>query len=181
MATLGQYGAGTESYFSLLRFLLFLNVLASVLGLCMVLLPMWLGAPPPGPPGAASNLTCGFYDPYLRGLVSFPTQLFNLLSGEVSAWGGPCEPPPQVPGLLSPLSPFPAGLPGMVSTLLRLLPAAPKPGGLLPVLHLCCWPGLPAAHPAPVSSGEPQSCCPCSLRQSSQGPSGGCEGVAHGP
>ncbi|XP_055993224.1 transmembrane channel-like protein 4 [Sorex fumeus] len=77
----GQYGAGTGSYFSLLRFLLFLNVLASVLKVCMVLLPTWLEAPSPGPPGSA-NMTCGFYDPLLRGLVSFPTQLFNLLSGE---------------------------------------------------------------------------------------------------
>ncbi|XP_014383587.1 PREDICTED: transmembrane channel-like protein 4 [Myotis brandtii] len=34
----GQFGAGTESYFLLLRFLLFLNVLASVLKVCMTLL-----------------------------------------------------------------------------------------------------------------------------------------------
>lgn len=58
-----------------------------MLKICFVLLPTWLGPAPPGPPGAG-NGTCGFYDPLPRGLVSFPTQLFNLLSGEVSArWG----------------------------------------------------------------------------------------------
>ncbi|XP_015417139.1 PREDICTED: transmembrane channel-like protein 4 [Myotis davidii] len=46
----GQFGAGTESYFLLLRFLLFLNVLASVLKVCMTLLPTWLDGGPPGPP-----------------------------------------------------------------------------------------------------------------------------------
>lgn len=77
----GQFGAGTESYFSLLRFLLLLNVLASVLVICMVLLPTWLQGPPPGSPGT-SNSTCGKYDPQLKGLASFTSQLFNLLSGE---------------------------------------------------------------------------------------------------
>ncbi|XP_006144801.1 transmembrane channel-like protein 4 [Tupaia chinensis] len=75
----GQFGAGTESYFSLLRFLLLLNVLASVLKACMVLLPTWLEGAPPGPSGSGE---CGSYNPHPTGLVSFPTQLFNLLSGE---------------------------------------------------------------------------------------------------
>ncbi|XP_045388680.1 transmembrane channel-like protein 4 isoform X2 [Lemur catta] len=78
----GQFGAGTESYFSLLRFLLLLNVLASVLTACMVLLPTWLEGAPPGPPGSETSSPCGSYNPYQQGLVTFPTQLFNLLSGE---------------------------------------------------------------------------------------------------
>ncbi|EPQ16236.1 Transmembrane channel-like protein 4, partial [Myotis brandtii] len=44
----GQFGAGTESYFLLLRFLLFLNVLASVLKVCMTLLPKSLEKYPRG-------------------------------------------------------------------------------------------------------------------------------------
>nr|XP_021522172.1 transmembrane channel-like protein 4 isoform X1 [Aotus nancymaae] len=78
----GQFGAGTESYFSLLRFLLLLNVLASVLMACMTLLPTWLEGAPPGPPGLNTSSPCGFYDPHSQGLVTFDTQLFNLLSGE---------------------------------------------------------------------------------------------------
>ncbi|XP_053460435.1 transmembrane channel-like protein 4 isoform X2 [Nycticebus coucang] len=77
----GQFGAGTESYFSLLRFLLVLNVLASLLTACMTLLPTWLEGAPPGPPGH-ETLPCNSYNPYPQGLVTFPTQLFNLLSGE---------------------------------------------------------------------------------------------------
>uniref|UniRef100_A0A8D2DWI8 Transmembrane channel-like protein n=1 Tax=Sciurus vulgaris TaxID=55149 RepID=A0A8D2DWI8_SCIVU len=78
----GQFGGGTESYFSLLRFLLLLNVLASVVQACMTLLPTWLEGAPPGPPGPDTSLPCGSYSPHTQGLVSFPTQLFNLLSGE---------------------------------------------------------------------------------------------------
>ncbi|XP_003801643.1 transmembrane channel-like protein 4 isoform X1 [Otolemur garnettii] len=77
----GQFGAGTESYFSLLRFLLLLNVLASLLTACMILLPTWLEGAPPGPPGPGTS-PCNSYNPYPQGLVTFPTQLFNLLSGE---------------------------------------------------------------------------------------------------
>ncbi|XP_004694137.1 PREDICTED: transmembrane channel-like protein 4 [Condylura cristata] len=77
----GQYGAGTESYFLLLRFLLLLNVLASVLKVCLTLLPTWLGEAPPGPPG--NNATeCGTYNPTHQGLATFSSQLFNLLSGD---------------------------------------------------------------------------------------------------
>ncbi|XP_072822673.1 voltage-gated chloride channel TMC4 isoform X6 [Vicugna pacos] len=78
----GQFGAGTESYFSLLRFLLLLNVLASVLTICMILLPTWLEGAPPGPPAPNASALCGFYNPHPQGLVAFSTQLFNLLSGE---------------------------------------------------------------------------------------------------
>ncbi|XP_030153243.1 transmembrane channel-like protein 4 [Lynx canadensis] len=77
----GQFGAGTESYFSLLRFLLLLNVLASVLKACMTLLPTWLEGTPPGPPGPDTSSPCGFYNPDPQGLVTFPTHLFSLLSG----------------------------------------------------------------------------------------------------
>ncbi|XP_014408054.1 transmembrane channel-like protein 4 isoform X1 [Camelus ferus] len=78
----GQFGAGTESYFSLLRFLLLLNALASVLTICMILLPTWLEGAPPGPPAPNASSLCGFYNPRPQGLVAFATQLFNLLSGE---------------------------------------------------------------------------------------------------
>lgn len=79
----GQFGGGTESYFSLLCFLLLLNVLASVLVACMVLLPTWLPGAPPGPPGINVSSLCGSYNPHTSGLIAFPSQLFNLLSGEV--------------------------------------------------------------------------------------------------
>nr|XP_055167799.1 transmembrane channel-like protein 4 isoform X3 [Nyctereutes procyonoides] len=78
----GQFGAGTESYFSLLRFLLLLNVLASVIKACMTLLPTWLEGTLPGPPGSDTSSPCGFYNPSPQGLVTFPTHLLNLLSGE---------------------------------------------------------------------------------------------------
>ncbi|XP_006897433.1 PREDICTED: transmembrane channel-like protein 4 [Elephantulus edwardii] len=77
-----RYGAGTESYFSLLRFLLFLNVLAAVLTTCMTFLPTWLEGAPPGPPSPDITSPCGPYNPNPQGLVTFPGQLFNLLSGE---------------------------------------------------------------------------------------------------
>ncbi|KAL1765317.1 transmembrane channel 4 [Sigmodon hispidus] len=78
----GQFGAGTESYFSLLRFLLFLNLVASVIEVCMKLIPTWLEGAPPGPPAPNISSPCGSYTPHTQGLVTFPTQLFNLLSGE---------------------------------------------------------------------------------------------------
>ncbi|XP_011383948.1 voltage-gated chloride channel TMC4 isoform X1 [Pteropus medius] len=78
----GQFGAGTESYFLLLRFLLLLNVLASVLKACMTLLPAWLDGAPPGPPGPDPSSLCGSYNPHPQGLITFPSQVFNLLSGE---------------------------------------------------------------------------------------------------
>lgn len=100
----GQFGAGTESYFSLLRFLLLLNVLASVLKACMTLLPTWLEGTPPGPPGPDTSSPCGFYNPDPQGLVTFPTHLFSLLSGVVSAWvpGRPHPHPPTPPSLGAP-------------------------------------------------------------------------------
>ncbi|XP_004715739.1 transmembrane channel-like protein 4 [Echinops telfairi] len=78
----GQFGAGTESYFSLLRFLLLLNVLAAVLTACMTLLPTWLEGAPPGPPSLGVSSHCGPYNPNPQGLLSFSSQIFNLLSGE---------------------------------------------------------------------------------------------------
>ncbi|XP_041510902.1 transmembrane channel-like protein 4 [Microtus oregoni] len=77
----GQFGAGTESYFSLLRFLLFLNLVASVIEVCMKLIPTWLEGTPPGPPSPNISSLCGSYTPQAQGLVTFSTQLFNLLSG----------------------------------------------------------------------------------------------------
>lgn len=79
----GQFGAGTESYFSLLRFLLFLNMMASVLEVCMTLLPTWLEGAPLESPRPNISSSCGSYSTHTQGLVSFPSQLFNLLSGEV--------------------------------------------------------------------------------------------------
>ncbi|XP_073914281.1 voltage-gated chloride channel TMC4 isoform X2 [Castor canadensis] len=78
----GQFGAGTESYFSLLRFLLFLNMMASVLEVCMTLLPTWLEGAPLESPRPNISSSCGSYSTHTQGLVSFPSQLFNLLSGE---------------------------------------------------------------------------------------------------
>ena len=150
----GQFGAGTESYFSLLRFLLLLNVLASVLTACMVLLPTWLEGTPPGPPAPNASSPCGSYNPGSHGLVTFSTELFNLLSGEVCA--GSRDPQ----GTLTLVAPLPeppcpafpsAGFSRMVSSLLRVLPAPLTPGHHLPVCRLCHWPPLPAAHPSPVS------------------------------
>ncbi|XP_026313355.1 transmembrane channel-like protein 4 [Piliocolobus tephrosceles] len=103
----GQFGAGTESYFSLLHFLLLLNVLASVLMVCMILLPTWLGGAPPGPPGSNTSSPCGSYNPHSQGLITFATQLFNLLSGEVGAWGPGSFPRPvsaSLSGCLCPRS-----------------------------------------------------------------------------
>ncbi|XP_035316491.1 transmembrane channel-like protein 4 isoform X1 [Cricetulus griseus] len=59
----GQFGAGTESYFSLLRFLLFLNLVASVTEVCMKLIPTWLEGAPPGPPSPNVSSPCGSYLP----------------------------------------------------------------------------------------------------------------------
>ncbi|XP_004381944.1 transmembrane channel-like protein 4 isoform X2 [Trichechus manatus latirostris] len=78
----GQFGAGTESYFSLLRFLLLLNVLAAALKACMTLLPTWLEGTPPGPPSTNISSPCGSYNPSSQGLIAFHTQLFNLLTGQ---------------------------------------------------------------------------------------------------
>ena len=150
----GQFGAGTESYFSLLRFLLLLNVLASVLTACMVLLPTWLEGTPPGPPAPNASSPCGSYNPGSHGLVPFATELFNLLSGEVCAGSRyPQGPLTLVAPLPEPPCPdFPsAGFSRMVSSLLRVLPAPPTPGHHLLVRCVCHWPPLPAAHPSPVS------------------------------
>nr|XP_019571472.1 PREDICTED: transmembrane channel-like protein 4 isoform X2 [Rhinolophus sinicus] len=78
----GQFGAGTESYFLLLRFLLLLNMLTAVLKACMTLLPTWLDGAPPGPPSPDLSSPCGSYNPRPQGLVSFSSQIFSLLSGE---------------------------------------------------------------------------------------------------
>ena len=150
----GQFGAGTESYFSLLRFLLLLNVLASVLTACMVLLPTWLEGTPPGPPAPNASSPCGSYNPGSHGLVTFATELFNLLSGEVRAWVPGSSGPPDPGGPLPepPCPAFPsAGFSRMVSSLLRVLPAPPTPDHHLPLRCLRHWPPLPAAHPPPVS------------------------------
>ncbi|XP_070946108.1 voltage-gated chloride channel TMC4-like [Macaca nemestrina] len=48
----------------------------------MTLLPTWLGGAPPGPPASNTSSPCGSYNPHSQGLVTFVTQLFNLLSGE---------------------------------------------------------------------------------------------------
>lgn len=48
----------------------------------MKLIPAWLEGAPPGPPGPDTSSPCGSYIPHTHGLVTFPTQLFNLLSGE---------------------------------------------------------------------------------------------------
>lgn len=70
----------------LLRFLLLLNVLTAVLKACMTLLPTWLDGAPPGPPSPDLSSPCGSYNPRPQGLVSFSSQIFSLLSGDVSAW-----------------------------------------------------------------------------------------------
>lgn len=161
----GQFGAGTESYFSLLRFLLFLNLVASVIEVCMKLVPAWLEGAPPGSPSPNISSPCGSYAPHTQGLVSFPTQLFNLLSGEVGA---------TVSGFLSDLwsrspgslilasaaaephsDPYSAssspGLPRMVPSVLWVLPTPIEPGHPLPVLRLRHRAHLLAVHPTPVS------------------------------
>ncbi|KAF6289222.1 transmembrane channel like 4 [Rhinolophus ferrumequinum] len=78
----GQFGAGTESYFLLLRFLLLLNMLTAVLKACMTLLPTWLDGAPPSPPSPDLSSPCGSYNPHPQGLISFSSQIFSLLSGE---------------------------------------------------------------------------------------------------
>lgn len=79
----GQFGAGTESYFLLLRFLLLLNLLASVLKACMTLLPAWLDEAPSGLPSPSpSPSNCSAYNPQPQGLITFSSQIFSLLSGE---------------------------------------------------------------------------------------------------
>ncbi|KAM9224739.1 voltage-gated chloride channel TMC4 isoform 2-T2 [Dugong dugon] len=78
----GMFGAGAESYFSLLRFLLLLNVLAAALKACMTLLPTWLEGTPPGPPGTSISSPCGSYNPSSQGLITFRTLLLNLVTGK---------------------------------------------------------------------------------------------------
>ncbi|XP_031817632.1 transmembrane channel-like protein 4 [Sarcophilus harrisii] len=78
----GQYGAGTESYFTLLRFLLGLNILGALFQGALTLLPLLLLGPIPGPPSQGVHQPCGPYDPLPQGLVDYPTLLINLLSGE---------------------------------------------------------------------------------------------------
>ncbi|XP_072463573.1 voltage-gated chloride channel TMC4 isoform X2 [Notamacropus eugenii] len=75
----GQYGAGTESYFGLLRFLLGLNILGALFQGVLTLLPLLLLGPIPGPP---SSKHCGPYNPVPKGLIDYPMYLTNLLSGE---------------------------------------------------------------------------------------------------
>lgn len=79
----GQYGAGTESYFGLLRFLLGLNVLGALFQGVLTLLPLLLLGPIPGPPSSGGTKHCGPYNPVPKGLIDYPTYLTNLLSGEV--------------------------------------------------------------------------------------------------
>lgn len=136
----------------------------------MKLIPTWLEGAPPGPPGPNISSPCGSYTPHTQGLVTFPTQLFNLLSGEVGA---------MVPrgtfsllklGVLNDLVqdtqlqifdsiqphshpcafPFP-GLPRVVPFVLWVLPTPIEPGRHLPVLRLCHQPHLLAVHPTSVS------------------------------
>ncbi|XP_056652647.1 transmembrane channel-like protein 4 isoform X2 [Monodelphis domestica] len=78
----GQYGAGTESYFRLLRFLLGLNILGALFQGALTLLPLFLLGPLPQPPSPGVSQPCGSYDPRPGGLVDYPTLLTNLLSGE---------------------------------------------------------------------------------------------------
>ncbi|XP_068953245.1 voltage-gated chloride channel TMC4 [Petaurus breviceps papuanus] len=78
----GQYGAGTESYFGLHRFLLGLNILGALFQGVLMLLPLLLLGPIPGPPSPGGLKPCGPYDPVPQGLVDYPTHLTNLLSGE---------------------------------------------------------------------------------------------------
>ncbi|XP_036599301.1 transmembrane channel-like protein 4 [Trichosurus vulpecula] len=78
----GQYGAGTESYFGLLRFLLGLNILGALFQGLLILLPLLLLGPIPEPPSPGDHKSCGPYDPVPQGLVDYATHLTNLLSGE---------------------------------------------------------------------------------------------------
>ncbi|XP_020859079.1 voltage-gated chloride channel TMC4 [Phascolarctos cinereus] len=77
-----QYGAGTESYFGLLRFLLGLNILGVLFQGILTLLPLLLLGSIPGPPSPGVTKPCGSYDPVPQGLVDYATHLTNLLSGE---------------------------------------------------------------------------------------------------
>lgn len=98
----------------------------------MTLLPTWLEGAPPGPPGPDTSLPCGSYSPHTQGLVSFPTQLFNLLSGEVGA-GPPETLPPALTLQNLHLQPCAgAWLPGSwsCSASLSLTPAPPSQGYL---------------------------------------------------
>lgn len=100
-APAGQFGRRHQSCFSLLRFLLLLNVLASVLTACMVLLPTWLEDPRSPCPERLLALRLLTPAPWL---VTFATELSNLLSGEVRAWvRDPQGPPTLVARSLSPL------------------------------------------------------------------------------
>ncbi|XP_028929586.1 transmembrane channel-like protein 4 isoform X1 [Ornithorhynchus anatinus] len=79
----GHFGSGTQAYFSLLRFLLLLNVLGALLPISLVMLPTLLlgtGGDSLNPPSNTS--LCGPYNPLPNLLVSYTEQLFNLLSGQ---------------------------------------------------------------------------------------------------
>uniref|UniRef100_A0A8C4QFP9 Transmembrane channel-like protein n=1 Tax=Eptatretus burgeri TaxID=7764 RepID=A0A8C4QFP9_EPTBU len=80
----GRFGSGIQSYFSFLRFLIFLNLLVFLLCFCFILVPtiIWqhlgnltqIQAPP--------NMTdCLAYDPLQRGLVQFYEYILDVLSG----------------------------------------------------------------------------------------------------
>lgn len=127
---------------------------------CMKLIPAWLEGAPPGPPGPNISSPCGSYIPHTHGLVAFPTQLFNLLSGEVGAmvprgitfeaWYPSVQISTQPHHDLCSASSSP-GLPRVVPSVLRVLPTPIEPGHHLPVLRLCHRPHLLAVHPTPVS------------------------------
>ncbi|XP_074075946.1 voltage-gated chloride channel TMC4 [Macrotis lagotis] len=78
----GQYGAGTESYFGLLRFLLGLNILGALFQGLLTLMPLLLLGPILRPASPGASKPCGTYDPLPQGLVEFPDYFINLLSGQ---------------------------------------------------------------------------------------------------